>query len=178
MSWGCSSAVWWRQGVDRCCDGRARSLDNSECAFRSEDFAPNRFAYQREAASVLMTGARLRGAGGAPGPGAFGREGPSDTVARFAVVLAGGAPRVLAPLGHAEGASLAALSVVEPDERSGGFLAGLRLAAVRLRPLHLFLGLLGANVVELIKATGTCSQVLRQLSQRAMLRPGGLRTSW
>ena len=120
-SWG-SAGACGSPGLDRCCAGHARSLDNSECAFRSEDFAPNRFAYQREATSVLITGARLRGAGRTAGPGAPGAGGPCGTA-------------LVAP-GQADGAALAALSAVEPDERGGGFLGGLRLAAVRLRLLH------------------------------------------
>ena len=133
-SWG-SAGACGSPGLDQCCAGHARSLDNSECAFRSEDFAPNRFAYQREATSVLITGARLRGAGGTAGPGAPGAGGPCGAAPRCAVVLAGGLPRVLVAPGQADHAALAALSAVEPDERGGGFLGGLRLAAVRLRLL-------------------------------------------
>ncbi|KAK9835422.1 hypothetical protein WJX81_008561 [Elliptochloris bilobata] len=107
-------------------------LDDSECAFRSEDFLPSRWAYQREAASLLLAGARLRGAAGPPTPLGTWR-GLSAGTARFAFVLAGGAPRVLAPPGQAADAALAALSEVKPAEGGGGFLSGLRLAALLAR---------------------------------------------
>ena len=94
---------------------------------------------------MLITGACLRGAGRTPGPGGLRRGAPCGTAARSAVVLAGGAPRVLTPPGRADGAALMALSNVEPDERSGGFLGGLRLAAVRPRLLHALPGLLEAR---------------------------------
>ena len=101
----------------------ACSLDNSECAFRSEDFAPSRWVYQREAARLLAVVARMRGAGG-------GLTSPSQD-AHVAVVLAGGRPRVLAPPGKAGDEAQAALSLVEPAEGcGGGLLSGLRLAAV------------------------------------------------
>lgn len=162
-------------GLNQCCAGHARSLDNSECAFRSEDFAPNRFAYQREATSVLVTGARLRGAGRTAGPGALRPGGPCGTAPRCAVVLAGGMPRVLVPPGQADGAALAALSAVEPDERGGGFLGGLRLAAVRRRPLHDLDCLRLSRVVHRVAATteaGARARMVDIPSGPHQLRPG------
>jgi hypothetical protein len=108
---------------------RARSLDNSELAFRSEDYAPSRWGFQREAAALLATGARLHGAAPAAGAPRAERRG----AAAVAVVLAGGAPRVLVPPQAGVDAALAAVSLVQAAEGPGGLLGGLRLAAVRPR---------------------------------------------
>lgn len=120
------------------------SLDNSECAFRSEDFAPSRWVYQREAARLLAVVARMRGAGG-------GLTSPLQD-AHVAVVLAGGHPRVLLPPGKAVDEAQAALSLVEPAEGcGGGLLSGLRLAAVCLPERVLVLKISWAHTSQ-----GTC----------------------
>ena len=112
---------------------RARSLDNSEHAFRSEDYAPSRWGFQREAAALLAAGARPHGAARAAPPAAGMAHGERRGAAAVAVVLAGGAPRVLVPPQAGVDAALAAVSLVQAAEGPGGLLGGLRLAAVRPR---------------------------------------------